>query len=92
MIILDDDVDLGPEIEFYFNLESLIKSIASAKRLMILDELAKFEEGRTYTELRKAVEILNLGEKKKSIRIDFHLEELRKNNFIKKDRIYSKLF
>jgi hypothetical protein len=89
VIDLDDDLDLKPELDSYSNLESLIKSIASAKRILILDELAKYEEGRTYTELRKAVEILNIGEKRKSIRIDFHLEELRKNNFIRKDRIYS---
>lgn len=73
----------------YLELENIIKSIASWKRLVILDELSRFEEGRSYTELRKAVEELNPQQNKKSVRIDFHLEELSKINFLRKDKTYT---
>lgn len=72
--------------DLFVELESILKSIASWKRLLILDELVRFEEGLTYTELRKAVESL---QGKKSVRIDFHLEELRKISFVKKDKTHS---
>ncbi|MHA2363706.1 MAG: hypothetical protein ACXAC7_07095, partial [Candidatus Hodarchaeales archaeon] len=80
--------DISHTQRVYLELENIIKSIASWKRLVILDELSRFEEGRSYTELRKAVEFLNPQEKK-TVRIDFHLEELRKINFLRKDRTYS---
>ena len=72
--------------QLFVDLENIIKSLASWKRLVIFDELSKYSEGRSYTELRKAVEFLELDNK--SVRIDFHLEELRKMNFLKKDKTY----
>lgn len=85
-VIVMDDISRIQRV--YIELENIIKSIASWKRLVIMDELTKYEEGRSYTELRKAVELLS-SQQKKGVRIDFHLEELRKINFLRKNRAYS---
>ncbi len=65
-------------------LEKLFKCIASWKRLKILSELTKHEEGLSYTDLTNAIEDQEV-KKTKSSRIDFHLEELRKSNLVHKD-------
>ncbi len=75
--------DLSLKQNMYFKLEYIMKSIGNWKRLIILSELSKYENGRSYTELKKAVDALN-PDKTKDIRIDFHLEDLRNNNFLKK--------